>query len=167
MSFDSNRHHRHSIRLPGYDYSQPGAYFVTICTYQRECTFGTIHDRTVFLSQFGAIVEQCWRALSEHFRFIELDTFAIMPNHLHGIVVIKDYSQANVGGSNGTRPRSLGAIIQNFKSISTRKMKHTFQSSEAHIWQRNYYERIIRDQAELNNIRRYIETNPDRWNSEA
>ena len=167
MTFNPDRHHRRSIRLPGYDYSQPGAYFVTICTHQRECTFGTVQDRTVFLSQLGAIVEQCWCALSGYFRFIELDAFAVMPNHLHGIVIMKDYGQANVGGSSGTRPRSLGSIIQNFKSISTRKMKQAFQSSAAHIWQRSYYERVIRDQAELNNVRRYIETNPDRWNSQA
>ena len=167
MTFNPDRHHRRSIRLPGYDYSQPGAYFVTICTYQRECTFGTVQDHTVVLSQLGEIVEQCWRALSGHFRFIELDTFAIMPNHVHGIVAINDYGQANSSGSSGTRPRSLGSIIQNFKSISTRKMKHAFQNGVATIWQRSYYERVIRDQTELNNVRRYIETNPDRWNAQA
>src|SRR5580765_5306437 len=102
MKFNPDRHYRRSIRLPSYDYSQPGAYFVTICTHQRECTFGTVQDRTVFLSQLGAIVEQCWCALSDHFRFIELDAFAVMPNHVHGIVIIKDYGQANVGGSSGT-----------------------------------------------------------------
>src|SRR5256885_1984130 len=143
MKFNPDRHHRRSIRLPGYDYSQPGAYFVTICTHQRKCTFGVVENQAVLLSVSGGIVAYCWRALSDHFLFIELDTFVVMPNHVHAIVVIKDYGQANVAGSNGTKPRSLGSVIQNFKSISARKIKQEFEKGAATIWQRGYYERVI------------------------
>jgi putative transposase len=167
MKFNPNHHHRRSIRLPGYDYSQPGAYFVTICTHQRECTFGTVQDQTVFLSLPGKIVEQCWRSLPRHFVFIELSTFVVMPNHLHGVVIIKNYDQRVVAQSSGTTPRSLGSVIQNFKSISTRKIKQEVKNERTPIWQRGYYERIIRDEAELDRIHRYIEANPERWSNNA
>jgi REP element-mobilizing transposase RayT len=164
MKFNSHHHHRRSIRLLGYDYSQPGAYYVTICTHQREYWLGTVQDRKMFLSRSGEMVEHCWRMLSDHFQYIELDKFIVMPNHLHGIVTIKDYGQANsVLSLNGTKSRSLGSIIQNFKSISTRKVRQASRAEGAIIWQRGYYERVIRDAAELNNIRGYIEANPARW----
>jgi REP element-mobilizing transposase RayT len=172
MKFDPNRHHRRSIRLPGYDYTQPGAYFVTICTYQRECTLGAIQNRIANLSSRGHIVEQCWRALPEHASFIDLDAHIIMPNHLHGIIVIKHAGSRSVTApdsppasapAKGTQSGSLGAVIQNFKSVSTRKINQTLQASGTPIWQRGYYEWIIRDDAELGRVRRYIETNPERW----
>src|SRR5690349_23129173 len=90
MKFDPDRHHRRSIRLRGYDYRQAGTYFVTICTHHRECTLGAIHNRKVNLSPIGQIAERCWCALPEHFTFVDLDAFVIMPNHLHGIINIKD-----------------------------------------------------------------------------
>lgn len=86
-----------------------------------------------------------------------------MPNHVHGIVVIKDYSQANIVQPSGTKPRSLGAVIQNFKSISARKIKQRLNNQVAVTWQRNYYERIIRDEMELSQVRQYIAANPARW----
>ncbi|MEO7913606.1 MAG: hypothetical protein ABIV47_28470, partial [Roseiflexaceae bacterium] len=107
MTFNPDRHHRRSIRLPDYDYSQPGAYFVTICTHQRECIFGVVEDQTLMLSVSGEIVAYCWHALSDHFLFMTLDAFVVMPNHVHGIIVIKAHCQANVGGSSGTSPKSL------------------------------------------------------------
>src|SRR5215213_3241622 len=107
MKFTRDHHHRRSIRLPGYNYSQPGGYFVTICTHRRECTFSVIQDQTVFLSRSGEIVEQCWRGLSSHFLFIELSTFAVMPNHLHGIVIIKNTDHKDLVQSSGTKPKSL------------------------------------------------------------
>jgi putative transposase len=163
MKYNSDRHHRRSIRLPGYDYSQPGVYFVTICSHQRECIFGAVLDRTMCLSQSGEIVEQCWSTLSNHFVFIDLDTHVVMPNHVHGIIMIKDYGQMNIIVSSGTKPRSLASIIQNFKSVSTRKVNQLSQNDGAPLWQRGYYERVIRNQAELDHSRRYIVSNPDRW----
>jgi putative transposase len=164
MKFNPDHHHRRSIRLPGYDYSQPGAYFVTICTRQRECSFGTVQDRVVVLSEIGKIVQQCWYALPKHFLFIDIDSFVIMPNHLHGIVIINEYGQDSaLAPSDGTRANSLSAIVQNFKSVSTRKSTRMLQNRTSPIWQRGYYERIIRDETEINQVREYIETNPVRW----
>jgi REP-associated tyrosine transposase len=171
MKFDPDRHHRRSIRLPGYDYSQPGTYFITICTYQREYTLSTIHNRTVNLSPTGQVVERYWRVLPERFLFIELDTFVIMPNHLHGIIVINDRGSWDGTSPDGRQPSllkgtqsgSLAALIQNFKSVSTRKINQSLQSRRTPVWQRGYYERVIRDEAEWNSIRQYIEANPERW----
>src|SRR5215470_15321429 len=91
MKFDPDRHHRRSIRLRGYDYTRAGAYFVTICTYQRACILGAIEDGVIALSPSGQIVEQCWRSLAHHCLYVELDAFVIMPNHVHGIIVITDH----------------------------------------------------------------------------
>src|SRR6266508_1548584 len=186
MKFDPDRHHRRSIRLPGYDYTRAGAYFITICTYQRACMLGAIQDGVIALSPSGQIVEQCWRNLPSHFMCIELDAFVVMPNHLHAIIIIteSDHSKGELSTQqpvvssrqgpetvsprslslpNGTQSGSLSAIIQNFKSVSTRKINQALQNRGATVWQRGYYERIIRDEAALNNVRRYIEANPARW----
>ena len=164
MTFDPNRHRRRSIRLPGYDYTQPGAYFVTICAYRRERLFGGVEHQQVVLSAAGHIVEQNWLALSDHFAYIELDAFVVMPDHLHGIIIINDYGQpSECAPADGTRARSLNAVIQNLKSVSTRKINQMFQVRFVPVWQRGYYERVLRDDSELNNVRRYIEANPARW----
>jgi putative transposase len=86
----SPQHHRRTIRLQGYDYSQVGAYFITICTHNRECLFGTITDGEMILNEYGRIVQQCWLEIPDHFPHAELDGFMVMPNHVHGIVVITD-----------------------------------------------------------------------------
>jgi REP-associated tyrosine transposase len=171
MKFNPDRHHRRSIRLSGYDYTQPGAYFVTICTRQRECTLGVVQDQTVILSPSGQIAKQCWNALASHFLFLNLDAFVIMPNHLHGIIVITHSEQSKSetaipvrpSSPKGTQSDSLSAILQNFKSVSTRKINQVHQNRGATVWQRGYYERVIRDDTELSRIRQYIETNPNRW----
>ena len=167
MPSESNQHHnRRSIRLAGYDYSQAGAYFVTICTYRRECLFGMIQNNQPVLSQHGQIVAQCWNSLAEHFSFLALDAFVIMPDHLHGIIVIYEHGQSDEPVLNGTKPRSLSAVIQNFKSVSTRRVHQALPNDHTPIWQRGYYERVIRNSHELARIQRYIETNPARWNKE-
>ena len=172
MKFDPDRHHRRSIRLRGYDYRQAGTYFVTICTHHRECTLGAIHNRKVNLSPIGQIAERCWCALPEHFTFVDLDAFVIMPNHLHGIINIKDRGSGTMTAlddartlapAKGTQAASLAALVQNFKSVSTRKINHLPKSAGTPVWQRGYYERVVRDQTELGRIRRYIEANPERW----
>jgi REP element-mobilizing transposase RayT len=88
--FDSLKHHRRSIRVKGYDYSQEGAYYVTIVTYQRDCLFGEIKDEEMHLNDFGKIADECWRAIPEHFPFVELGAYVVMPNHMHGIILITD-----------------------------------------------------------------------------
>ncbi|MEO1522737.1 MAG: hypothetical protein AAFU78_18425, partial [Cyanobacteria bacterium J06633_2] len=92
MAFNPEHHHRRSIRLKGYDYSSPGAYFITICTYQRQCLFGEIIDRKMHLNTFGHIAAACWNEIPNHFRQTILDSYVIMPNHVHGILVITDKS---------------------------------------------------------------------------
>ncbi len=185
MPYDPARNYRRSIRLKGYDYGQVGAYFVTICVYNRECLFGEVRDGTVVPSPFGRLVDDCWSALARHFEDVELDVFVVMPNHVHGIIVIMDGSgeafadrfkedgcivPANASPlrsppspPRGTHSGSLGAIIQTFKSVSARRIKRVCPSRNASLWQRNYYERIVRDEDELNDIRRYIIENPLRW----
>jgi putative transposase len=174
MPFDPNRHHRRSIRLRGYDYTKAGAYFVTICAYQRKPIFGEVCDRAVRLSKVGHVVTRCWMALPRHFSGVELDSWVLMPDHLHGVIII----QANIAATwaaredafvapsqrpQGTHSGSLNAIVQNFKSISTRKANQLCRTAGAHLWQRDYYERIIRDERALHAIRRYIDENPARW----
>ncbi len=183
MSHDPKRHHRRSIRLKGYDYTQPGAYFVTICTHNREPLFGRVVDGEMVLNAFGEIVWACWGEIPDHFPHVELDAFVVMPNHVHGIIWIVDHPGAthaqnvgathaqNVGathalplqGPRGPVSGSLGAIVGSFKSAVTRRINELRGTPGARVWQRNYYEHIIRNERALNAIRRYIVENPLRW----
>ncbi len=197
MKYDPEKHHRRSIRLRGYNYTQPGAYFVTLVTQDRMPLFGKIIDGRMQLSRFGNIVDMIWRRLPHHFRHIRLDEYVVMPNHFHGIIwIVRDktgnktvgarHSQDETcigiphnychlqnpqnfpGNASPQRPTgapsgSLGALIGNFKSISTRRINGIRRTPGARVWQRNYYERIIRDQQELNAIRQYIIDNPRQW----
>jgi REP element-mobilizing transposase RayT len=224
MPYNSNIHHRRSIRLKRYDYTQRGAYFVTICTHQRNCLFGEIVDGEIKLNTNGEIARGSWLSIPRHFKNVELDEFVIMPNHLHGIIIIEssevagealanqdlsqsfsevagealanqDFSQLfsevagealanqdfskqqNLSGQcfaptvhtgetvkiNGTKPQSLAAITQNYKSVSTRQINRMNKAKGNVIWQRNYYEHIIRNEEALNNIREYIVNNSINW----
>ena len=187
MKFDPQSHHRRSIRLRGYDYTQQGAYFVTIVTQARECLFGEIALGEMQWNEHGKRVVECWEQLPRHFRHIEVDTFVLMPNHLHGILVFAwdaidsrrgealagaDASPEPIVTANasplprGTRARSLNAVIQNFKSVSTRKLNLLRDRQGAKIWQRNYYEHIIRNDHELERIRADIFNNPAAWSDD-
>ncbi len=172
-------HQRRSIRLQGYDYSQAGAYFVTICAHKKECLFGKIVNDAVQLNEWGKMIVTCWEAIPEHFPNVELDAFVVMPNHVHGIMMIQggrgeafaevarwktpDRSANASPLRPGTQANSLGAIVQNFKSVSTRKINQLRGTAGLTIWQRNYYEHIIRGENELNRIRQYISDNPLHW----
>jgi REP element-mobilizing transposase RayT len=185
---------RRSIRLPDYDYSLPGVYFVTLVVLGRQCLLGNIEGDVVHLSQAGELVTILWSRLHEHFP-VEVDTYVVMPNHMHGILVLTGFENPGMGeacgGSivstktnqsphasplqrqrdpgkktNGTRPGSLGAVIQNFKSVSTRKINAIRNTPGNLVWQRNYYERIVRNNREWDAIRQYIETNPLNWNED-
>ncbi|MBD2293049.1 transposase [Anabaena sphaerica FACHB-251] len=188
MPYNPDIHHRRSIRLKGYDYSQQGAYFVTICTHQRNCLFGEIVDSEMKLNTNGEIARGSWLSIPRHFQNVELDEFVIMPNHLHGIIIIVNNSNAegealanqdfqqqqNLSSQcfaptgktikiNGTKPQSLAAIIQNYKSVSTRQINRINKAKGSVIWQLNYHEHIIRNEEALNNIRQYIVKNPINW----
>jgi REP-associated tyrosine transposase len=179
MPFDPRVHHRSSIRLKGYDYTQAGAYFVTLVVSHREYWLGNMHSDTVVLSEMGKMVKECWLKLPQTFN-IQLDEWVIMPNHLHGIIVIEwkrtgEASARNIEHNirnsradaspqpNGTIHGSLGAIIQNYKSVSTRRVNQMRGTPGLPLWQRNYYERIIRDEGEWGRIRSYIQENQARW----
>lgn len=184
--FDPKKHHRRSIRLQGYDYSQAGAYYVTIVTYHRDCLFGEIVNEEMFLNDFGKITDECWRAIPDHFPFVELGAHVIMPNHAHGIIVINEnVSTSNMenidnGGRRGAamlrpyddntenkfkvKPGSLGAIVRSYKSAVSYRIHKEHNATG--IWQRNYYEHIIRDEKDLQNKTDYIEANPMLWNED-
>jgi putative transposase len=178
MKYDPDKHHRKSIRLKDYDYSQSVAYFVTMCAYKKQCLFGDIINGKVELSEIGVIVEQYWKEISVHFQNVSLDYFVIMPNHIHGIINIVGAKHSHLASTNktsvfpanalplrlhGTDPDSLGAIIQNFKSITTRKINKMLKHQGMSIWQKNYYEHIIRNDDNLNEICEYIINNPLKW----
>lgn len=174
--FNPKKHHRRSIRLPGYDYAQTGLYFVTICTKNRECLFGEIVGGSMRLNEYGQIVAQCWQWLSHRYPYVGLDEWVVMPNHLHGIVVIDTHDGGGsrtaptgttipmgITPTNGIKRKSLGCLIGAFKTVSTKHINVIRNTPGAPVWQRNYYERIVRNEKALINIRRYIAENPLRW----
>ena len=185
MTYDPERHHRRSIRLAGYDYTQAGAYFVTLVTHQRECLFGEIVDGEMLLNEIGRIVRDEWFRSAEIRREIALDPdeFVVMPNHIHGIVWIcnmgDDVGSHGVGadgvgadgvGAHGRAPlpgqrlpRSLSSFIAGFKSAVTKRINEYRGTPGVPVWQRNYFEHIIRDDGELERIRQYIMNNPALW----
>lgn len=161
MKFDPKIHHRHTIRLQGYDYSQAGAYFVTIVVHGRECLFGEIVDGKMVLNEFGKIVQRAWFDLPKHNPHVELGAFCIMPNHVHAVIII-----IAVGAGlrpAPTRPHPLSEIVRAFKSFSARRINELRKLQGVPVWQRNYYEHIIRSEEEHNRIHLYIESNPANW----
>jgi putative transposase len=176
MRSNPRKFNRRSIRLKGYDYSQPGAYYITICTYQRQCLFGKVEHQEMVLNESGRIVWQCWQDLPNHYAHVCLDEFTIMPNHLHGILIlmeidppIGDPTTEMVGAgfkpapTQNCRRHALPEIIRGFKTFSSRRVNDALTSPGAPLWQRNYYEHIIRNETELDAIRQYICQNPLNW----
>ena len=173
MEFDPKIHRRRSIRLKGYDYSQAGAYFVTMVAWRREMLFGKIIDGEtpqgdhVVLNDFGEIVRTEWERTAVIRPNVELGAFVVMPNHVHGILVFVDDivgATRRVASTRHTlQPGSLGAVIGQFKSLVTNRINGLQNVAGRPIWQRNYYERIIRNEPEMDRITRYIESNPTRW----
>jgi len=174
MPYDPAVHHRRSIRPRGYDYAQNGAYFVTVCTHAHACLFGAVENGAVSLSALGAVIERLWEKLAVPAAGVFLDEFVVMPNHFHGIIVIgRTASPSKVADPrvaavrsaalSGTVPGSFPAIVQTFKSVSTRRAHGMGLNAALLLWQRNYYEHVIRDEPELTRIRHYIVENPMRW----
>ena len=163
MSPHAENQYEESLRLITYDYSQPGAYFVTICTYKHVPMFGEIIDDEMHLNVVGEIARDTWKTIPDRFPGIELDHFVIMPNHIHGIVVITDESE--VYGSKGRKPL-LGNIIRTYKAATTYSIRRA--GTPKFGWQSNYYEHIIRlnYKKDLERIRQYIENNPSRWSED-
>lgn len=153
---------RRSIRWADYDYRLSGLYFVTICAHERLCLFGDIVGNTVRLNAAGQAVAAEWVRSGEIRREIALDAFVVMPNHLHGIVAV-DQSVHPAGSAPGRRNRSLGSLINGFKAATTRRLNELRGTVGASVWQRNYYEHVVRNEGELNRIREYIALNPAKW----
>lgn len=152
----SSHFHRRSIRLKGYDYSNPGLYYITINTLRHYCMFGQIIDKQMILNEAGHMLHKEWLALNDRFHGIKLHDFIIMPNHFHSIIEIVEPNF------------KLSIIIDAFKSISTVNYIHNVRDLNwkpfaGKLWQRNYYEHIIRDEIEFQYIRQYIIDNPSKW----
>lgn len=161
-----NPHYRRSsIRLPWWDYSQAGWYFVTVCTKDRRCVLGEIVEGEVVLSPAGLVVEEEWQRTATIREHVSLDEFVIMPNHLHGILVFtggaEKTSHRDVSTKANLKPDSLGSIIGQFKSVCTKRIRGTGFGPFG--WQPRFYEHIIRDESSLETIRQYIVENPVKW----
>ena len=169
---------RKSIRLKDYDYSEPGDYFVTICAQNKKCLFGEVVDCEMKLNDLGRMVEKWWIELKKKFPSVGLDEYIIMPSHLHGVITIIDpvgadlcvcpqrsYCPSKKGGHAGP---PLQEIIQWFKTMTTNEYVQNVKTKnwppfEKRLWQRNYYEHIIRGKNDLDKIRDYIISNPGVW----
>lgn len=178
MPYDPEQHQRRSIRLQGYDYSSPGYYFVTACTQRRRTMYGVVVDAEMQLNDAGRMVEHWWHGLAEKFAQVDLDEHITMPNHFHGIIVTVDRRRgaprcAPSSGRSDAAMRSekgvsLGEIVQWLKTMTTNDFIRGVKESgwprfDGKLWQRNYFEHVIRDEKALNNIRRYIQANPLMW----
>jgi REP element-mobilizing transposase RayT len=185
--YNPNIHHRRSIRLRNYDYSQEGFYYITICVDNRESLFGNIFSKEMILNKFGEIVYNEWLKTAELRKNIQLHEFVVMPNHFHAILEImyKIESSHNVGAycntplqqhdntplqQTGTPFRSpsqtIGAIVRGFKTTTTIQINKIRNMPHEKFWQRNYYETIIRKQEDYAKISKYIANNPLNWGND-
>jgi REP element-mobilizing transposase RayT len=188
--FDPQKHHRKSIRLKNYDYSSAGAYYVTIVTWRRDILFGEVVNGEMKLNQAGKMVKTELLELEKRLSYVQLGAFIIMPNHVHVIIFIltsvgatrlglsktnfienslqKEAIKSNEGSPlpHGPKPASLGTIISQFKSRATKRLWNLESLKNTPIWQRNYYEHIIRDEKDLQNKTDYIEANPMLWDED-
>lgn len=156
---------RKTLRLPGFDYRTPGAYFISICTLGKRCLFGRVASRHVVLSAMGKIVEEEWLLTAERRPYLTLDTHVIMPNHVHGLIFIRGpvRTAGGLAGSGGRR-RSLSSIVGGFKAAASRRIATQLsEGNRSTLWQRGYHEHVVRDSENLDAIRAYIATNPARW----
>lgn len=178
MKYNPNKHHRRSIRLKGYDYTQAGAYFITICTWQRESLLGEVINGEIQLSRYGQTVQFNWDILPKRYPNVELDAFIVMPNHVHGIILLKEnrlegagLEKLSVGASTlsvkpaPTKSKTYGLpeIVRGFKTFSGRRINQLRFQAGTPAWQRGYYEHIIRHEESLTAIREYIFNNPLCW----
>jgi REP element-mobilizing transposase RayT len=190
MTYDPHKHHRRSIRLKGYDYSQDGIYFVTIRVKNGLCLFGDVIDGEMILNPAGEMVEQAWLALPERFPQAELDVFRAMPNHFHGLLGTRNANLQSVLVGAGLMPALdwpdhdgdrvittvapsvvVGDMVGAFKSITTNEYivgvrELGWEPFPGKLWQRNFYEHIVRNERALNAIREYIINNPANWEAD-
>ena len=164
---------RRSIRLRGYDYSTPGAYFITACTHDRLLLFGRVVNDKMAANRLGAVVEDCWSKLPDHYENVALDAFILMPNHIHGVIIIGD-GTADVGAglqpafpaAVGSRRPGVPEIVRAFQTFSARRINEMRGSTGTPVWQRGFYDHVIRGERELDRVRTYIMDNPRRWSED-
>ena len=175
---------RKQLRLKHYDYSQPGSYFITLCSYHNQCIFGDVVDNEIILNQLGKLVDFTWLDLPNHVSGIKLDAFVIMPNHIHGIITIIDRTPHVGGGSSESfrlshlneppptlsgRPvmvikqKPLSEIVRQFKTFSAQRINRFRGTKYSHVWQRDYYDRVIRNEIAYQKVFEYIQSNPMKW----
>ena len=157
--YDPLIHDRRSLRLKGYDYTNPGYYYVTINVQDQIHLFGEIENKKIHYNEFGRIVRKTWLWLERQYSYIELDEWILMPDHLHGIIAYK----SNWSGRSqiiSTVIKPLGRLIGAFKTVSTKKINIVRNTTGCRIWQRDFYDHIIRNEDDLERIRWYIKNNP-------
>jgi putative transposase len=169
---------RKRLRLPTFDYSSQGGYYVTICTHGRLPILANIADGQSVLTDEGRIVSESWSKLPSKYPIVIIDEFVIMPNHIHGILFLQPSDELTCRGglrSSATRPLadmsvpcnpaivSLSEVIRYFKTTTAKQINILRDTRGQPVWQRNYYEHIIRNEGDLQNIRRYIDDNPAQW----
>lgn len=180
MAFSADIHRRRSLRLKDYDYAQAGTYFVTVCTQNRECLFGEVVEGEVQLNEIGRMVASVWQAIPDHYPHVVTDEFVVMPNHMHGILFF-DHPAVGAGlvpalegsidpnrATTRVAPTMLGDVVGAFKSRATvgyiQGVKNCgWPPFAGRVWQRNYYEHVIRNEDDLARIREYIASNPLQW----
>jgi putative transposase len=181
MPYDPERHHRRSIRLVEHDYAAGGTNFITICTNDRELIFGEVRDGIMFANALGRATEQMWVESEIHRPGVVIDVFALMPNHLHGLVRITPVDIAEhvtrlrpsssptsiQPGRQARRPKSLSTLITQFKATSTVVANDIRETPGAKVWQRGFHECVVRNDDEFERIAEYIVTNPARWAEDA
>ena len=175
-----DKYHRRPIRLRGYDYALPGAYFVTICVQDRECLLGEIAAGQMVPSEAGSMVQSVWGEITNHYPGVGTDAFVLMPNYVHAIIVLSDSQMGAQGGASpmpdgrAGRPAatlSLADVVHRFKSLTTALYRRDVAQKgwtpfPKRLWQRNYYEHVIRNQGELEHVREYIANNPTKWDDD-
>lgn len=154
------------MRLPNHDYSSAGVYFVTICTLNKQCLFGEIENGEMQPNLYGEILQQCWNDIPKHYYGINNEIFSVMPNHIHGIIVIPDDNGRSGLKPDPTNRHALPEIVRAFKTYSAKDINEIRHSPGTHVWQRSFYEHIIRTENEYREIGEYIYYNPQKWESD-
>ena len=157
---------RKNLRLPDFLYSSSCAYFVTICTYHKQYLFGEIKNGTMHLNSNGNIVKKCWNDLQTHYVGINNDVFVVMPNHLHGIILIRDENGRDGSKPSPTKPHNLSEIVRSFKTYSSKGINELHQTPGVSLWQRSFYEHVIRNDNDYSEICEYIFYNPAKWETD-
>lgn len=169
MPYNPRKHHRRSVRLRGYDYSQEGTYFVTICTHQRQALFGDITaNADMITNPLGDIAREEWENTTTHRPYVEVDSYVIMPNHTHAIIVIDKEGMARHAPTQTPKfshplKGALGTIVGAYKATVTKHIHRLHNTPEEIIWQRGFHDAIIRDEKMLDALRHYVENNPALW----